>query len=42
MRAADRIAVLEAGKVVEVGSHEALMEAGGAYRKLVERQEFVA
>ena len=42
VRAADRIAVLEAGKVVEVGSHEALMEAGGAYRKLVERQEFVA
>ena len=42
VRAADRIAVLEAGKVVEVGSHEALMEAGGAYRRLVERQEFVA
>jgi ABC-type multidrug transport system fused ATPase/permease subunit len=42
VRAANRIAVLEAGKVVEVGSHEALMEAGGAYRKLVERQEFVA
>jgi ABC-type multidrug transport system fused ATPase/permease subunit len=42
VRAADRIAVLEAGKVVEVGSHEALMEADGAYRKLVERQEFVA
>jgi len=42
VRAADRIAVLEAGKVVEVGSHEALMEEDGAYRKLVERQEFVA
>jgi len=42
VRAANRIAVLEAGKVVEVGSHEALMEAGGAYRRLVERQEFVA
>ena len=35
---ADRIYVLQAGKVVESGSFEELMEVGGAFRELVKRQ----
>lgn len=35
---ADRIVVIEAGRVVQEGSHVDLMQAGGLYRKLVERQ----
>ncbi len=31
---ADRIAVLEGGQVVEVGSHDELIEAGGPYARL--------
>jgi ATP-binding cassette subfamily B protein len=31
---ADRIAVLEGGEVVETGSHDELIEAGGAYARL--------
>ena len=31
---ADRIAVLEGGEVVEIGSHDELIEAGGAYARL--------
>jgi ABC-type multidrug transport system fused ATPase/permease subunit len=31
---ADRIAVLENGQVVEIGSHDELIEAGGAYSRL--------
>lgn len=38
VRAADRIIVLEDGKLVEEGSHDELMAAHGAYRKLVELQ----
>ena len=34
VRNADRIAVLEGGKVVEIGSHDELIEAGGAYARL--------
>ncbi|HEX2034089.1 MAG TPA: ABC transporter ATP-binding protein [Chloroflexota bacterium] len=34
VRTADVIVVLSAGRVVETGSHEALMRAGGLYREL--------
>jgi subfamily B ATP-binding cassette protein MsbA len=35
---ADRIVVLEAGEIIEVGSHEQLMARGGAYKKLFDLQ----
>jgi ATP-binding cassette subfamily B protein len=35
---ADRVLVLEAGRVVESGAHAVLMERGGTYRRLVEKQ----
>jgi ATP-binding cassette subfamily B protein len=35
---ADRVLVLDGGKVVQQGSHAALMAEEGLYRKLVERQ----
>jgi subfamily B ATP-binding cassette protein MsbA len=38
VRAADRIIVLEDGRVVEHGSHNTLMQTAGAYRKLVDLQ----
>jgi subfamily B ATP-binding cassette protein MsbA len=38
VRAADRIIVLENGCVTEQGSHDALMKAAGAYKRLVELQ----
>jgi len=34
VRVADRIAVLHGGEVVEIGSHDELIEAGGAYARL--------
>src|SRR3569832_404897 len=34
VRNADRIYIIEAGKVVEQGSHAALMKAGGLYARL--------
>lgn len=34
VRAADRILVMQAGRVIEEGSHEALMAAGGHYAEL--------
>ena len=38
IRRADRIVVLAAGQVVEQGTHEALLEAGGIYKNLYELQ----
>lgn len=38
VRAADRIIVLENGRVTEQGNHDALMKAAGAYKRLVELQ----
>jgi len=38
VRGADEIFVLEDGRIVEAGSHDALFAAGGAYRKLYSLQ----
>ena len=38
VRHADRICVLEAGRVVELGSHDALMARGGRYHTMFELQ----
>src|SRR5262249_27828279 len=38
VRHADRIGVLEGGRVVELGTHEELMAAGGRYRTMFELQ----
>jgi ABC-type multidrug transport system fused ATPase/permease subunit len=35
---ADRILVLEAGRIIEQGSHEQLVDAGGRYSELFELQ----
>ena len=39
VRNADRIAVIENGRVAELGSHHELMEKNGAYAQLVQTQE---
>ncbi len=39
VRGADRILVLDGGRIVERGGHDELMAEGGLYRGLVERQE---
>jgi len=38
VRMADRILVLERGEILEIGSHEALLERGGKYAELFELQ----
>ena len=38
IRRADKIVVLEAGRIAEAGSHDALVAAGGLYRRLYELQ----
>ena len=38
VRLADRICVIEDGKVVELGSHDELMELGGRYRTMFDLQ----
>jgi ATP-binding cassette subfamily B protein len=39
VRDADRIAVLDHGKIVEVGGHEELLERGGHYASLYQKQQ---
>jgi ATP-binding cassette, subfamily B, bacterial len=38
VRLADRICVIEAGRVVELGTHDELMELGGRYRSMFDLQ----
>jgi subfamily B ATP-binding cassette protein MsbA len=38
VRAADRLVVLTDGRIVEEGTHNELVEAGGVYARLLERQ----
>jgi len=38
IRNADKIVVLDQGKITQVGSHEALLEEGGLYAELLRLQ----
>jgi ATP-binding cassette subfamily B protein len=42
LRRADRIVVLEAGRIVEVGTHAVLLDAGGLYARLYRMQAELA
>jgi ATP-binding cassette subfamily B protein len=39
LRHADQIILLEAGRIVERGSHQALLDAGGRYAALWQMQQ---
>jgi ABC-type multidrug transport system ATPase subunit len=38
VRRADRIMVMEAGRIAEIGTHQELLDRGGIYRRLYELQ----
>ncbi len=41
IRHADRIVVLDRGRIVEQGTHEQLLQQEGLYKKLVDMQSFI-
>ena len=42
VRHADRILVMEGGRIIEVGDHRTLLDLGGRYAEMVALQEGVA